>query len=124
MVTPGANLSSVPRHRFKAGADFAVTPLWKVGGDVVYSSGSYIRGDEINIGGLLPSYGIFNLRTSYQLGPNIQVYGLAENVTNSRPRYFGTWFDTGDISFLTFNNPRMVSLGPPLGLYAGVKITY
>ncbi|MCC3247156.1 TonB-dependent receptor [Methylocystis sp. WRRC1] len=124
MVTPGANLTSVARHRFKAGADYAVTPKWSVGANVVYSSGPWIRGDEINIAGTLSPSTIVNLRTSYQLGPNIQVYGLLENVANSRTRSFGTFFDTGDISFLTFNNPRMVSLGPPLGIYGGVKITY
>ena len=73
------------------------------------------RGDEINFAGTLSPYAIVNLRTSYQLGPNIQVYGLLENVTNTRSRSFGTFFDTNDISFLAFNNPRMVSLGPPLG---------
>lgn len=124
MVTPGANLTSVPRHRFKAGADYAVNPLWKVGADIVYSSGPWIRGDEINFAGTLSPYAILNLRTSYQLGPNIQFYGLLENVTNTRSRSFGTFFDTNDISFLAFNNPRMVSLGPPLGIYGGVKITY
>ena len=124
LVTPGANLTSVPRHRFKAGIDFAVNPLWKVGADFQYSSGPWIRGDEINLAGRLPSYGILNFRTSYQLGPNIQVYGLLENVTNTRARSFGTFFDTNDISFLAFNNPRMVSIGPPLGVYGGVKITY
>ena len=124
VVTPGANLSSVAPHRFKAGADYAITPQWRVGGDILYSAGSFIRGDEINIGGRLPSYAIVNLRGSYQVTPNIQLYGLLENVTNTRSRNFGTWFDTGDISFLSFTNPRMVSLGPPLGVYGGVKITY
>ena len=124
MVTPGANLTSVPRHRLKGGFDFAMTPLWKVGADVQYTSGPWIRGDEINFAGTLSPYAILNLRTSYQLGPNIQVYGLLENVTNTRSRSFGTFFDTNDISFLAFNNPRMVSIGPPLGVYGGVKITY
>jgi len=124
LITPGANLTSVPRHRMKGGFDFAVNPLWKIGADVQYTSGPWIRGDEINFAGTLPSYGILNLRTSYQLGPNIQLYGLLENVTNTRARSFGTFFDTNDIRFLAFNNPRMVSIGPPLGVYGGVKITY
>lgn len=124
MVTPGANLSSVAPHRFKAGADYAVTPQWRVGGDVQYTAGSFIRGDEINVGGRLPSYTMLNLRTSYQITPNLQVYGLFENVTNTRARTFGSWFDTNDIAFLSYNNPRMVSLGPPTGLYGGIKFTY
>ncbi|WP_424362779.1 TonB-dependent receptor domain-containing protein [Methylocystis parvus] len=124
VVTPGANLSSVAPHRFKAGADYAVTPQWRVGADFHYAAGGFLFGDEINIGGRLPSYGVLNLRTSYQITPNIQVYGLLENVTNTRTRSFGSWFDTGDISFLTFNNPRMVSLGPPIGAFGGIKVTY
>jgi iron complex outermembrane receptor protein len=123
-VTPGANLSSVAPHRFKAGADYAVTPQWKVGADVQYTAGSYIRGDEINIGGRLPSYAMLNLRTSWQVTPNLQIYGLFENVTNTRARSFGSWFDTNDIAFMTYTNPRMVSLGPPTGLYGGIKFTY
>lgn len=124
MVTPGSQLSSVPRHRFKAGADYAMTPEWRVGADVVYSSGPWVRGDEINIGGTLSPYALVNLRTSYQVTQNVQVYGLLENAGNVRARSFGTFFDTNDISFLAFRNPRMVSLGPPLGIYGGVKITY
>ncbi len=124
MVTPGAYMTSVSPHRFKAGADYAVTPEWKVGGDLQYNAGVYMRGDEINWGGRLPSYTMLNLRTSYQLTPNIQLYGLFENVTNTRAQSFGTWFDTTNISFLTYTNPRMVSLGPPTGIYGGVKITY
>ena len=83
MVTPGAFLSSVSPHRFKAGVDYAFTPEWKVGGDVQYNAGVYMRGDEINCGARLPSYAMLNLRTSYQITPNIQVYGLFENVTNT-----------------------------------------
>ncbi|MGJ0509652.1 MAG: TonB-dependent receptor [Methylocystis sp.] len=124
LVTPGANLTSVAPHRFKAGADWAVTPQWKLGADVQYTAGSFIRGDEINIGGRLPSYALLNLRTSYQITPNLQVYGLFENVTNTRARSFGAWFDTQNISFLTYTNPRLVSLGPPTGIYGGVKFTY
>lgn len=124
MVTPGAHLTSVPRHRLKAGADYAITPLWRVGADVVYSTGPWIRGDEINRAGTLSPYALVNLRTSYQLSPNLQLYGLLENVANTRTRSFGAFFDTNDISFLAFNNPRMVSLGPPLGVYGGVKFTY
>ncbi|HEY8163782.1 MAG TPA: TonB-dependent receptor [Methylocystis sp.] len=124
MVTPGTNLTAVPRHRFKAGADYAVTREWKVGADVVYSSGSWLRGDEINAFGTLPSYALVNLRTSYQVTPNVQFYGLLQNAANVRSRSFGTFFDTQAIGFLPFANPKMVSLGPPIGIFGGVKITY
>jgi iron complex outermembrane receptor protein len=124
LINPGAHLSSIPRHRLKGGLDYALTPQWKVGGDVVYSSGPWLRGDEINFFGTLSPYAMVNLRSSFQFTPNVQVYGLIENVTNTRGRSFGTFFDTNDIRFLAFGNPRMVSLTPPIGVYGGVKVNF
>jgi iron complex outermembrane receptor protein len=124
LITPGANLPSVAKHRLKAGADYAMTREWKVGGDIVYSSGTWLRGDEINAFGTLSPYALLNLRTSYQVTPNIQFYGLLENVANVRARNFGTFFDTQAISFLPLANPKMVSLGPPMGIFGGVKINF
>lgn len=123
-VTPGAHLSSVARHRFKAGLDYAVTPEWRVGGDLVYNAGLWLRGDEINAFGTLSPHATINLRTSYQFSKNLQFYGLIENVGNVRARNFGTFFETGAISFMPFFDPRMVSVGPPLGVYGGAKLTF
>ncbi|WP_330084526.1 TonB-dependent receptor [Methylocystis iwaonis] len=124
MITPGANMSSIPRHRLKAGADYAVTPQWRIGGDIVYSTGGWLREDEINAFGTLSPYALINLRTSWQATPNLQFYGLIENVANVRSRSFGVFYDTAAISFLPLSNPKMVSLGPPLGLFGGVKISF
>ncbi len=124
LITPGANIPSIPRHRLKAGADYAVTPQWRVGGDIVYAAGTWLREDEINAFGTLPPYALVNFRTSWQATPNVQFYGLLENAANVRARSFGTFFDRAAISFLPFTNPKMVSLGPPLGLFGGVKISF
>jgi len=124
LVTPGANIPSIPRHRLKAGADYALTKQWKIGGDIVYAAGTWMREDEINAFGTLPSYALINMRTSWQATPNVQFYGLLENAANVRTRSFGTFFSTTAIPFLPFNNPRMVSLGPPLALFGGVKISF
>jgi iron complex outermembrane recepter protein len=53
LVNPGATLPGVPLHRFKAGADYSVTPKWKVGGDFVYATGPYLAGDWANQFGTL-----------------------------------------------------------------------
>ena len=34
-VTPGSRLPGVPRHRFKAGFDYWLTPEWKFGSDLI-----------------------------------------------------------------------------------------
>ncbi|MGJ0392045.1 MAG: TonB-dependent receptor domain-containing protein [Methylocystis sp.] len=121
LVNPGATLPSIARHRFKAGLDYFMTPKWKVGGDFVYASGPYLGGDWANQFGTLSSYGILNLRTSYDVTPNLQLYALLENVTNTRARSFGTFFQTDSINFANFYNPKMVSVGPPMAFYGGMK---
>jgi iron complex outermembrane recepter protein len=124
MVTPGAHLAAVPMHRIKAGADFAITPQWKIGGDVTWTSGSWLRGDEINRFGQLGAYALVNLRTSYQMTKDFQIYGLVENALNARPQTFGTFFNTAQIAFAPFVNPRSVSLAPPLAAYLGAKYAF
>jgi len=124
LVTPGAHLTSVAKHRLKGGFDYALTPEWKVGADVVYAAGTWVRGDEINAFGTLPSWATVNLRTSYQLTKNLQIYGLIENAGNTRARTFGTFFNTTQLPFISFSDPRQVSISAPFGIYGGVKVTF
>ncbi|MBM3641490.1 MAG: TonB-dependent receptor, partial [Alphaproteobacteria bacterium] len=91
------------------------------GGDFVYATGPYLAGDWANQFGTLSPYGILNLRTSYDITPYLQLYALIENVTNTRARSFGTFFETNAINFVNFYNPKMVSVGPPTAFYAGMK---
>jgi len=124
LVNPGATLPSIAPHRFKAGADYAVTPKWKVGGDLVYASGPYLVGDWANQFGALSPYAILNLRTSYDVTPYLQLYALIENATNTRARSFGAFFETDSINFANFNSPKMVSVGPPTAFYGGMKWSF
>jgi len=124
LVTPGSHMTSVPKHRLKAGFDYALTKEWKVGADLVFVAVNYIRGDEINAFGTLPSYATINLRSSYQLTKNLEIYGLIENVSNTRARTFGTFFSTTDIPFLAFSDPRQVSISPPIGFFGGAKVMF
>ncbi len=124
LVMPGSHMTSVPKHRLKAGFDYSLTKEWKVGADVVFVADNYVRGDEINAFGTLPSYASLNLRSSYQLTKNLEIYGLIENVSNTRARTFGTFFNTTDIPFLAFSDPRQVSISPPIGFFGGAKVTF
>ena len=124
MVAPGAHLPATSPHRLKAGADFAVTPSWKIGGDVTYVSGSYLRGDEINQFAKLSPYALVNLRTSYQVTKELQIYGLVENALNARPKTFGTFFDPTQIVFVNLADPRTVSIAPPISAYVGARYRF
>ena len=45
-VQPGNHLPSIPQHRFKASAEYALLPQWKVGANLIAFSGQYFAGDE------------------------------------------------------------------------------
>jgi len=129
LVTPGAHMTAVPKHRLKAGFEYDLTKEWKIGADLLYVAGNWVRGDEINAYGTLPAYAKLNLRSSYQLTKNVQIYGLIDNVTNTRAETFGIFFDTtsaasSSAQFLSFTSPRQVSISAPIGFFAGVKATF
>jgi iron complex outermembrane receptor protein len=132
-VEPGDNLPGIPRHKFKIGFDYTVLPKWSVGADLVYQSGQYYFGDEINALPQVPGFASLNLRTSYQVNKQVQVFGLINNATNNRYFTYGALYDTGStVNQVTGNpvpglfwstDPRSVTISPPLEAFVGVKVT-
>lgn len=123
-LRPGDKISSVPQHRFKAGASYFVTPQWQVGADLVAIGDQFLRGDENNQNAKLSSYTVVNLNTSYQLTPTVQIYGLINNVFDEKYALFGTYFDAGDVQNRALTDPRTVVPGAPLAAYGGVKMKF
>lgn len=121
-VQPGDQLSSIPQHRFKAGAEYAVNPEWKVGANLIAVSGQYYAGDEANLNPKLPGYWAVNLNTSYRINKNVEVFGLIQNLFDQRYYTFGTFFDTSEVPFLHLTDPRTVSPGAPFAIYGGLRV--
>lgn len=133
-VNSGDRLPGVPRHRFKAGADYRVTRAWNVGADVVAASNQIFFGDEGNDNAPLPGYARVNLRTSYDVTDHVQIYGLVNNVFDARYGLFGAFFNkeagesagtpdgTGDL--LDNSNGRSITPAPPVTAYGGIKVRY
>src|SRR5262249_24998002 len=130
-VRPGDHIGGIPAHRFKAGAEYAVTDRLKVGGDVYAVGSQYLIHDDSNQFAKVPPYATLNLHTSYQLTPNIQLFGLINNVLNQRYWVAGTFTSTGGFSSAdgsntvgTLNDPRTVLPGMPFAVYGGVKARF
>jgi iron complex outermembrane receptor protein len=128
-ISPGNQIPNVPRHRIKAGIEYAVTDLWKVGGDALWVSSQYYVGDESNQAPKLPGYAVFNLHTSYQVAKNLQFYGKVDNVFDNRYSTYGTFFDTTALPNFTnggnpFTDPRSLSPARPRAFYAGARVTF
>ncbi len=137
-VTPGDSLPGIPHHKFKIGFDYTVLPKWKVGADLVYRSSQYYYGDEINSLPQISGFATVNLRTSYQINKNVQIFGLINNALNYRGATYGALYDTGstqnqvnnaapgvcDAGLFCSADPRSVTIAPPFEAYGGVKVTF
>ena len=84
----------------------------------------YLIGDQSNQNPQVPPYWVVNLRTSYRVNTNVELFGLVQNLFNQHYYAAGTFFDTAGISFLTFNDPRTFLPAMPLAAYAGIRASF
>ena len=109
----------------KVGVDYAVTDKWHVGADMVAASGQVIFGNENGALPQVPGYAVFGLHTSYQVGKQVQIYGLIQNIFDQRYYTAGALFDTSSFpnSRPNLTDPRTFGPGKPFAIYGGVRIT-
>jgi iron complex outermembrane receptor protein len=129
-VRPGDHIPNIPRQQLKVGGDYAFTPQFKAGFDVLIVGSQYYVGDESNQNPQLPMYWVANLHASYQIADNVQFFGLINNLFNNHYATYGTFFDTGTdaqyagnpVNFVS--NPRTITPAQPIAFYGGVKVTF
>ena len=83
----GTQIAGIPKNTVKVGVDYAVTDKWHVGADMVAASGQVIFGNENGALPQVPGYAVFGLHTSYQVGKQVQVYGLIQNLFDQQFLY-------------------------------------
>jgi outer membrane receptor protein involved in Fe transport len=128
-IQPGNQIPAIPRHRVKAGVDYAITDKLKVGGDALFVSSQYFVGDGSNQAPKLPSYTVFNVHASYQIDKNFQIYGRVDNLFDNRYATHGTFFDINAIPNFAnggtvFTDARSISPARPRSFYVGMRVTF
>ncbi len=130
-VRDGDSLAGIPRHRFKAGFDYWLTPKWKFGSDFLAVSDQFFFGDEANNNRKLSGYTRVDLHTSYQLSENAMIYGLVRNLFDRRHGLYGTFFDTEEseeafeaAGYNESEDPRSFVPAQPFAIYGGLKLTF
>jgi outer membrane receptor protein involved in Fe transport len=97
-VKPGDRIPSIPAHQLKLRAQYAVTPAWSIGSNVIGFSDTYVWGNENNKhransptcvndttecatgNGKVSGYFIVNLDTQYNVGNGWKVFAKATNI--------------------------------------------
>jgi iron complex outermembrane recepter protein len=131
-VVPGDHIPGIPAHRFKAGAEVAMTDAWKIGADLNVVGSQFLIHDDSNLNPKVPAYWVVNLHTSYQVTKNIEIFGLVQNLFDQRYYSAGTFFNTagfnnstpGGANLFTFNDPHTFLPGMPLAIYGGIRATF
>jgi iron complex outermembrane receptor protein len=123
-ITNGTQIAGIPKNTVKVGVDYAVTPNWKVGADMVAASGQVIFGNENNAVPQVPGYAVFGLHTSYQYNKQVQIFGYVQNIFDQRYYTSGGLVQTGE--FMTgpaITNPQSFGPAKPVAIYGGIRIT-
>ena len=92
-ITNGTPIAGIPKNTVKVGVDYSMTDKWKVEADMVAASGQVIFGNENGALPQLPGYAVFGVHTSYQVGKQLQIYGLIQNIFDQRYYTSGGLFD-------------------------------
>jgi iron complex outermembrane recepter protein len=121
LVQSSSTIPGIPRHQGNVGVDFAFNDRISLGADVVYRSGVYLRGDEVNLLGKTDSYAILNLRGEYRIGKRIALFARIENTLDEEYETFGLLGKPDEV-FEDFEDPRFFGAGPPFGAWLGIKI--
>jgi iron complex outermembrane receptor protein len=122
-VPSGAAIPGISRHNVNLGASWRVVDRLRVGADLNYRSGVYLRGDEINALGRTSSYTVVNLRADYRIADQFHVFARVENVFDEEYETFGLLGEPDEV-FEDFEDPRFYGAGPPRGAWVGLRLRF
>ncbi len=130
-VNSGDRIPGIPDHTLKLGADYAFSDAFSIGGDIVYNSGQYLRGDEANLLDKTDSYTVVNLHANYKVNKMVSVFAKVNNLFDTDYETFGILGDPGEVfdgsspGFSpTMSNPRFLGAGAPIGGWLGVRVNF
>ena len=146
LVQPGDRIPLIPKHTGRLIVDYAITPQWDVGGNLIATSGSYLHGNENNANqpgetngegayvvgsGWIPGYAVANLQSTYHVSKRLEVFARLGNLFDKR------YATAGFLTSNSFNpngslianpndwpNENAVSPGAPRAAWGGVRIRF
>lgn len=122
-ISRGDRIPGLPEHSLKLGIDWSPTPALRVGGDLIYSSSQYLRGDEANLLAPTSGYATINLRSRYRFSKHVAAFASIDNLLDTSYETFGVLGDPTEV-FPSFTDPRFLGAGPPRAGWLGLQISF
>lgn len=122
-VEEGDRIPGIPDHTLKVGANYAVTPKFSIGGDLIFNSGVYLRGDEANLLDTTDDYAVVNLVGNYKVNKTFSVFARINNVFDTDYETFGLLGEPDEIpGFENFSDNRFLGPGAPISGFVGIRM--
>jgi outer membrane receptor protein involved in Fe transport len=122
-VPAGAGIPGIARHMMNLGIDWSATRALRLGADLNWRGGVYLRGDESNLLGRTASYAVVNVRAEYRFSERLLTYMRVENLFDTHYESFGLLGEPDEV-FPDFEDPRFLGAGPPQAAWIGVRLTF
>ena len=121
-VKSGDHIPGIPAQNLKLGVEVEPLKNLFLSANVIYTSGTYLRGDDGNHQPKLDDYTTLNLGVRWVPIKYLEVWGRVDNVTNA---HYST---AGALNFNAFANPiaveRFAAPGAPIAGWGGVKVRF
>jgi len=121
-VSEGDRIPGIPQHTLKLAGDYAFNSRFSVGGDMVYNSGQYLRGDEANLLDTIDGYAVVNLRGNYQISNRFSVFARINNLFDTDYETFGLLGEPDEVLGPAFDDPRFLGPGAPISGFIGIQV--
>ena len=124
-VTPGRRVPLNPANTLRAGGDIEVLDGIGLGGELAFTGSQYFDGDPSNLNAKLPSTVVVNLRGSWQIDANWQLFATVDNLFDNHDALYGSYFDPSDTAGLitpALTDPRTLTLRQPVSFQLGIKV--
>lgn len=96
-VSPGDTIPGQPKHQVKLSLDREFTENLNVGGEYLYSSSQFYRGDEANENDKIAGHSIVNMYLNYDITPQLALSFRVDNLFNHQYFTFGTYGESEEV---------------------------
>ena len=123
-VEEGDRIPGIPRHQFKLGGDYRLPFGLALGAELLYNSDQVLRGDESNQLETLDGYATVNLRGSYAITKQVEMFARVTNLFDADYENFGLIGEdpTEVLPGLADDTPRFLGAGAPRAGWVGIRI--